>query len=169
MFGEGPAHAALLLVGETPGDQEDRQGRPFVGPAGKLLDRCLEAAGIARDAAYVTNVVKHFKWTPRGKRRLHAKPNATEIRACRPWVEAEIAEVKPKVIVCLGATAAQALLGTDFRVTRQRGELVPSPLAPYVLATVHPSALLRTDPELREAEIARFVADLETAAKALKR
>ncbi|HUJ98097.1 MAG TPA: UdgX family uracil-DNA binding protein [Stellaceae bacterium] len=169
VFGEGPAHAALLLVGETPGDQEDRQGRPFVGPAGKLLDRCLEAAGIARDAAYVTNVVKHFKWTPRGKRRLHAKPNATEIRACRPWVEAEIAEVKPKVIVCLGATAAQALLGTDFRVTRQRGELVPSPLAPYVLATVHPSALLRTDPELREAEIARFVADLETAAKALKR
>jgi uracil-DNA glycosylase len=169
VFGEGPAHATLLLVGETPGDQEDRQGRPFVGPAGKLLDRCLEAAGIARDAAYVTNVVKHFKWTPRGKRRLHAKPNATEIRACRPWVEAEIAEVKPKVIVCLGATAAQALLGTDFRVTRRRGELVPSPLAPYVLATVHPSALLRTDPELRDAEIARFVADLETAAKALKR
>jgi uracil-DNA glycosylase len=169
VFGEGPAHAALLLVGETPGDQEDRQGRPFVGPAGKLLDHCLEAAGIARDAAYITGVVKHFKWTPRGKRRLHSKPNAMEIRACRPWVEAEIAEVKPKVIVCLGATAAQALLGADFRVTRQRGEFVPSPLAPYVLATVHPSALLRTDPELRDAEIARFVADLETAAKALKK
>lgn len=169
VFGEGPAHAALLLVGETPGDQEDRQGRPFVGPAGKLLDRCLEAAGIARDAAYVTGVVKHFKWTPRGKRRLHSKPNAMEIRACRPWVEAEIAEVKPKVIVCLGATAAQALLGADFRVTRRRGELVPSPLAPYVLATVHPSALLRTEPELRDTEIARFIADLETAAKALKK
>jgi uracil-DNA glycosylase len=169
VFGEGPAHAALLLVGETPGDQEDRQGRPFVGPAGKLLDRCLDAAGIARDEAYVTNVVKHFKWTPRGKRRLHAKPNAMEIRACRPWVEAEIAEVKPKVIVCLGATAAQALLGADFRVTRRRGELVPSPLAPHVLATIHPSALLRTDPELRDGEIARFVADLEQAAKALKR
>jgi uracil-DNA glycosylase len=169
VFGEGPAHAALLLVGETPGDQEDRQGRPFVGPAGKLLDRCLEAAGIARDAAYVTGVVKHFKWTPRGKRRLHSKPNAMEIRACRPWVEAEIAEVRPKVIVCLGATAAQALLGADFRVTRRRGELVPSPLAPYVLATVHPSALLRTEPELRDTEIARFIADLETAAKALKK
>lgn len=169
VFGEGPAHAALLLVGETPGDQEDRQGRPFVGPAGKLLDRCLEAAGIARDAAYVTGVVKHFKWTPRGKRRLHSKPNAMEIRACRPWVEAEIAEVKPKVIVCLGATAAQALLGADFRVTRRRGGLVPSPLAPYVLATVHPSALLRTEPELRDTEIARFIADLETAAKALKK
>jgi len=169
VFGEGPAHAALLLVGETPGDQEDRQGRPFVGPAGKLLDHCLEAAGIARDAAYVTGVVKHFKWTPRGKRRLHSKPNAMEIRACRPWVEAEIAEVKPKVIVCLGATAAQTLLGADFRVTRRRGELVPSPLAPYVLATLHPSALLRTDPERRDAEIARFVADLESAAKVLKK
>jgi uracil-DNA glycosylase family protein len=169
VFGEGPAHAALLLVGETPGDQEDRQGRPFVGPAGKLLDHCLAAAGIARDEAYVTNVVKHFKWTPHGKRRLHSKPNAMEIRACRPWVEAEIAEVKPKVIVCLGATAAQALLGADFRVTRRRGELVPSPLAPYVLATVHPSALLRTDPELRDAEIARFIGDLETAAQALKK
>jgi uracil-DNA glycosylase len=169
VFGEGPAHAALMLVGETPGDQEDRQGRPFVGPAGKLLDHCLEAAGIARAATYVTGVVKHFKWTPRGKRRLHSKPNAMEIRACRPWVEAEIAEVKPKVIVCLGATAAQALLGADFRVTRRRGELVPSPLAPYVLATVHPSALLRTAPELRDAEIARFVADLETAAKVLKK
>jgi uracil-DNA glycosylase family protein len=167
VFGEGPAHAALLLVGETPGDQEDRTGRPFVGPAGKLLDRCLEAAGIAREAAYVTNVVKHFKWTARGKRRLHGKPNAMEIRACEPWLEAEIAAVKPKVIVCLGATAAQALLGADFRVTRQRGGFVPSTLAPHVLATVHPSALLRGDPARREAEIERFVADLTVAAKAL--
>jgi uracil-DNA glycosylase family protein len=169
VFGEGPEHAALLIVGETPGDQEDRSGRPFVGPAGKLLDRCLEAAGILRDEAYVTNVVKHFKWTPRGKRRLHGKPNAMEIRACRPWVDAEIALVKPKVIVCLGATAAQALIGAAFRVTRQRGQLVPSPLAPFVLATVHPSALLRAEPETREAEITRFVEDLEVVAAALKK
>lgn len=167
VFGEGPTRAAVMLVGETPGDQEDRAGRPFVGPAGRLLDRCLAAAGVPRDEAYVTNVVKHFKWTPRGKRRLHAKPNAMEIRACRPWLDAEIALVKPKVIVCLGATAAQALLGPAFRVTRQRGAFVPSPLAPYVLATVHPSALLRADPEMREAEIARFIDDLKTAAKAL--
>ena len=169
VFGEGPAHARLLLVGETPGDQEDRQGRPFVGPAGKLLDRCLAAAGIARDEAYVTNVVKHFKWTPRGKRRLHAKPNAVEIRACRPWLEAEIALVKPTLIICLGATAAQALLGASFRVTRQRGAFVPSPLALRVMATIHPSALLRAEPEQREAEIERFVADLKVAAKALRK
>jgi uracil-DNA glycosylase family protein len=167
VFGEGPEHARMLLVGETPGDQEDLKGRPFVGPAGKLLDRCLAAAGIERERAYVTNVVKHFKWTPRGKRRLHGKPNGMEIRACRPWVDAEIALVKPKVIVCLGATAAQALLGADFRVTRQRGSFVQSPLAPYVLATVHPSALLRGDPDEREAEIARFIADLKKAASAL--
>jgi uracil-DNA glycosylase len=167
VFGEGPEHAPMLLVGETPGDQEDLRGRPFVGPAGKLLDRCLEAAGIERDRTYVTNVVKHFKWTLRGKRRLHGKPNAMEIRACRPWVEAEIALVKPKVIVCLGATAAQALLGPGFRVTRQRGAFVQSPLAAYVLATVHPSALLRGDPETRDAEIARFIADLKKAASAL--
>jgi uracil-DNA glycosylase len=167
VFGEGPAHARLLLVGETPGDQEDRAGRPFVGPAGKLLDRCLAEAGIERDEAYVTNVVKHFKWRPRGKRRLHARPNAMEIRACKPWVDAEIGLVKPKVIVCLGATAAQALLGAGFRVTRQRGAFVPSALAPHVLATVHPSALLRAEPETREAEIARFVADLKVAATAL--
>ncbi len=169
VFGEGPAHARLLLVGETPGDQEDRIGRPFVGPAGKLLDRCLAAAGIARDQAYVTNVVKHFKWTPRGKRRLHAKPNAMEIRACRPWLEAEIALVKPAMIVCLGATAAQALLGAQFRVTRRRGEFVPSPLARLVMATIHPSALLRAEPEQREAEIERFVADLKVAAAALEK
>jgi uracil-DNA glycosylase len=169
VFGEGPEHAPLLLVGETPGDQEDRSGRPFVGPAGKLLDRCLDAAGILRDAAYVTNVVKHFKWTPRGKRRLHGKPNAMEIRACRPWVDAEIALVKPKVIVCLGATAAQALLGAAFRVTRQRGKPVASALAPFVLATVHPSALLRADPAAREEEIQRFIEDLKVAAEALKK
>ena len=167
VFGEGPAQAALLLVGETPGDQEDLKGRPFVGPAGKLLDRCLEAAGIAREAAYVTNVVKHFKWTPRGKRRLHAKPNAMEIRACRPWVEAEIALVEPKVIVCLGATAAQALIGSAFRVTRERGKLVPSALAPAVLATIHPSALLRADPADREREIQRFIEDLKKVAAVL--
>ena len=155
VFGEGPADAKLMLVGETPGDQEDRQGHPFVGPAGKLLDRCLETAGIERDKAYVTNVVKHFKWTRRGKRRIHSKPNAKEIRACEPWLLAEIAAVQPQVLVCLGATAAQALLGADFRVTRRRGELVPSNLAPRVLATVHPSALLRAEPEARETEVAR--------------
>jgi uracil-DNA glycosylase len=161
IFGEGPEHAPLMLVGEQPGDQEDRAGRPFIGPAGQLLDRCLAAAGIDRGKAYVTNVVKHFKWTPRGKRRIHGKPNAREIHACKPWVEAEIAVVQPRVLVCLGATAAQALLGPAFRVSRDRGRLVPSALAPHVLATVHPSALLRTsDEEEREAAIARFVADL---------
>jgi uracil-DNA glycosylase len=168
VFGEGPSDAKLMLVGETPGDQEDRQGHPFVGPAGKLLDRCLETAGIERDKAYVSNVVKHFKWTPRGKRRIHSKPNAKEIRACEPWLLAEITAVKPHVLVCLGATAAQALLGADFRVTQRRGELVPSNLAPRVLATVHPSALLRTEPEARETEIALFVADLRKAAQVLQ-
>jgi DNA polymerase len=162
VFGEGPAHAPLMLVGEQPGDQEDRAGRPFVGPAGQLLGRCLTAAGINRDATYVTNVVKHFKWIPRGKRRLHGKPNAREIQACKPWLEAEIAVIKPKVLVCLGATAAQALLGPGFRVSRERGHLVTSTLAPYVMATVHPSALLRARDAEREAEIARFTADLAT-------
>jgi uracil-DNA glycosylase len=160
VFGEGPEGAPLMLVGETPGDQEDQQGRPFVGPAGRLLDRCLADLGIAREQAYVTNVVKHFKWTPRGKRRIHSKPSALEIRACKPWVEAEIALVQPKVLVCLGATAAQALIGPEFRVTRERGAFVQSPLAPYVMATVHPSALLRALPEARDAEINLFVADL---------
>jgi len=168
VFGEGPADAKLMLVGETPGDQEDRQGRPFVGPAGKLLDRCLETVGIERDKAYVSGVVKHFKWTPRGKRRIHSKPNAKEIRACEPWLMAEIAVVRPHVLVCLGATAAQTLLGADFRVTKRRGAFVPSNLAPRVLATVHPSALLRADPEARDAEIALFVADLRKAAEALQ-
>jgi DNA polymerase len=169
VFGEGPVPAPLMLVGETPGDQEDRQGRPFVGPAGKLLDRCLEAASIDRNEAYVTNVVKHFKWTERGKRRLHGKPSTGEIRACKPWYEAETALVKPHVLVLLGATAAQAALGPQFRVSRERGEFVPSNLAPYVLATVHPSSLLRGEPETREEEIARFTEDLRKAAAALKR
>jgi DNA polymerase len=167
VFGEGPENAALMLVGETAGDREDLEGRPFVGPAGKLLDHCLEEAGIARSEAYVTNVVKHFKWTPRGKRRIHGKPNAMEIRACRPWLDAEIALVKPKVLVCLGTTAAQALLGNDFRVTELRGRFVHSALAAYVTATVHPSSLLRAEDTERKADILRFIADLRLAAKAL--
>ena len=168
VFGEGPVPARLMLVGETPGDQEDRQGRPFVGPAGKLLDRCLKDAGIDRGEAYVTNVVKHFKWTERGKRRLHGKPSAGEIRACTPWYEAETTLVNPHVLVLLGATAAQATLGAQFRVSRQRGEFVPSNLAPFVLATVHPSSLLRGEPATRDEEIARFTDDLRKAATALR-
>jgi uracil-DNA glycosylase len=167
VFGEGSPHAPLMLVGEAPGDREDVTGRPFVGPSGALLDRCLGAAGIDRAAAYVTGVVKHFKWTARGKRRLHGKPNAMEIRACKPWLEAEIALVKPTVLVCLGATAAQALLGPGFRVSRQRGVFQPSSGAVRLLATVHPSSLLRGDPDRREAEIAHFIADLRIAADAL--
>ncbi len=168
VFGEGPPGAAVMFVGEQPGDYEDVAGRPFVGPAGKLLDQVLEEVGIDRSQVYVTNVVKHFKWTPAGKRRLHAKPNAREIGACRPWLEAEIASVKPKVLVCLGATAAQALLGRNFRVSRQRGELISSPLAPYAIATVHPSSLLRApDEETRRQEKERFVEDLRKVAKLL--
>jgi DNA polymerase len=136
-----------MLVGECPGDQEDLQGRPFVGPAGRLLDEALVAAGIPRDEVYVTNAVKHFKWEPRGKRRLHAKPSAREMTACRPWLEAEVDVIKPRAIVCLGATAAQALLGRAFRVTRQRGQLLPSDWGPKVLATYHPSAVLRSPHE----------------------
>jgi uracil-DNA glycosylase len=170
VFGEGPVPAKLMLVGETPGDQEDKQGRPFVGPAGKLLDRCLAEVGIARDEAYVTNAVKHFKWEPRGKRRLHKKPNALEIAACRPWLEAEIALVKPEVLVLLGATAAQTLLGSTFRVSRERGKPIRSDLAPCVIATVHPSALLRApDDETRHREIARFVVELRRIAAILKK
>ncbi|HEY1504433.1 MAG TPA: UdgX family uracil-DNA binding protein [Stellaceae bacterium] len=169
VFGEGPAPAALMLVGETAGDQEDRQGRPFVGPAGQLLDRCLAEAGLDRKASYVSNVVKHFKFTPRGKRRIHGKPNAAEIRACIPWLKAEIDRVKPEMILCLGATAAKALLGAGFRVSRQRGIAVPSPLAPIVVATVHPSSLLRADDADREHEIEHFITDLKAAAKLLKR
>ncbi|MGE5689092.1 MAG: UdgX family uracil-DNA binding protein, partial [Pseudomonadota bacterium] len=159
VFGEGDATARAMLVGEQPGDREDREGRPFVGPAGRLLDEALEEAGIDRSLAYVTNVVKHFKWTPRGKRRIHQKPNRGEIAACRPWLEAELAVVRPDVLVCLGATAAQALLGRDFRVTRRRGEPVETELAPVALATVHPSTILRADGADRDAEYAAFVGD----------
>jgi uracil-DNA glycosylase len=170
VFGEGPKRASLMLVGEQPGDAEDLAGRPFVGPAGKLLDRALEQAGIDRGAVYVTNVVKHFKWEPRGKRRIHAKPNAAEIGACRPWLETEIALVRPQALVCLGATAAQALLGKRFKVSQQRGELVASSLAPLVMATVHPSSILRApDDESRHVEMDRFVADLKKLAKELSR
>src|SRR5215467_4605356 len=162
VFGEGRVNARVLLVGEQPGDKEDLQGRPFVGPAGAVLDKALVAAGIDREDVYVTNIVKHFKWEPRGKRRIHKKPNAVEINACRPWLEAEIALVKPKVIVALGATAAQALLGPQFRVTKQRGEFLESTLAPYIMATVHPSSILRApDDETRRLEYRRFVDDLK--------
>lgn len=168
VFGEGDAGARVMLVGEQPGHEEDLSGRPFVGPAGRLLDTALAEAGIDRRRVYVTNAVKHFKWEPRGTRRIHAKPAAGEIAACRPWLEAEIALVRPEVIVCLGATAAQALLGRGFRVTQDRGRFVPSPLAPHVLATVHPSALLRApDEATRRAETGRFVQDLRTVAAAL--
>jgi uracil-DNA glycosylase len=162
VFGEGPRRAEVMMVGEQPGDAEDLAGHPFVGPAGKLLDRALVEAGIDRGVVYVTNVVKHFKWEPRGKRRIHAKPNGAEIAACRPWLETEIALVKPRVLVLLGATAAQALLGRSFRVSQQRGTFVPSPLAPRVTATVHPSSILRApDDDSRRAEMERFVADLK--------
>jgi DNA polymerase len=159
-----------MLVGEQPGNDEDLSGRPFVGPAGKLLDDALERAGIDRVAAYVTNVVKHFKWEPRGKRRIHSKPNAAEIKACYPWLLAEIAAVKPKVLVCLGATAAQALLGKTFRVSVERGKWIPSSLAPNVLATVHPSSILRaSDDDTRHREMDSFVRDLANVAKLLAR
>ena len=154
-----------MMVGEQPGDAEDIAGHPFVGPAGQLLDRALEAAGIDRTLVYVTNVVKHFKWEPRGKRRIHAKPNSAEITACRPWLETEIALVKPRILVCLGATAAQALLGRNFKVSQQRGRFVPSDLAPLVTATVHPSSILRArDDDTRRMEMKRFVADLARVA-----
>jgi DNA polymerase len=161
VFGEGRANAKVMLVGEEPGNQEDLEGHPFVGPAGKLLDTALAEAGIDRKQVYVTNVVKHFKWEQRGKRRIHKKPNAAEIAACRPWLDAEIAAVRPKVLVCLGATAAQALLGRDFRVTQHRGEFIESTIAPRVMATVHPSSILRApDDETRHQEMKRFVQDL---------
>ena len=168
VFGEGPARAEIMMVGEQPGDAEDIAGHPFVGPAGRLLDKALTEAGIDRSRVYVTNVVKHFKWEPRGKRRIHAKPNAAEIGACRPWLETEIALVKPRVLVCLGATAAQALLGRAFKVTKQRGEFVASTLAPLATATVHPSSILRApDDESRREEMRAFVEDLKTIAKRL--
>ena len=168
VFGEGPPRADVMMVGEQPGDAEDIAGHPFVGPAGRLLDRALDEAGIERSHVYVTNVVKHFKWEARGKRRIHSKPNAAEIGACRPWLETEIALVKPRILVCLGATAAQALLGRGFKVTRQRGEFVASPLAPLATATVHPSSILRApDDEARRQEMREFVADLKKVARKL--
>jgi uracil-DNA glycosylase len=172
VFGEGPRGAALMLVGEQPGDREDIAGQPFVGPAGQLLDRALAEAGIDRSTVYVTNIVKHFKWKhpasgerPPGKRRLHDKPNAYEVTACKPWLEAEIARVKPRIVVCLGSTAAQGLLGDAFRVTRQRGEIFPSANGPLITATIHPSAVLRSD--AREQEFAGLVRDLRLVADRL--
>ena len=168
VFGEGEPDSTVMFVGEVPGDQEDLAGKPFVGPAGNLLNKALAEAGIDRSKAYVTNAVKHFNWEPRGKRRIHKKPSAAEIAACHPWLDAEISRLKPRVIVCLGATAAQALLGRDFRVTQHRGEFIDSPLAPYVAATVHPSSILRApDDETRREEMKRFVADLQKIAKVI--
>jgi len=168
VFGEGPASARLLLVGEQPGDKEDEIGRPFVGPAGQLLEDALAEAGIDRAETFLTNAVKHFKWTPRGKRRIHQKPNASEVAACRPWVVAELEVVQPRVLVCLGATAAQSLLGRGVRVTRDRGRPLESSLAPVAFATVHPSSILRApDAEARRRERALFVDDLRVAAAAL--
>lgn len=165
VFGEGNRRAAALFVGEQPGDQEDRVGKPFVGPAGQLFDRALRAAEIERTQLYVTNVVKHFKWIAKGGRRLHQSPNKGEVTACRPWLEAEIAVIQPQGIVCLGAVAARALLGETFRVTHQRGEFLSSPLALWVLATLHPSAILRMpDEKAREAAFHHFTADLKKVA-----
>jgi DNA polymerase len=168
VFGEGTAQARVVFVGEVPGDEEDLLGRPFVGPAGKLLDRVLVEAGIDRSEIYLTNAVKHFKWEPQGKRRLHKKPNAREIAACRPWLMSELQVTRPKVIVCLGATAAQTLLGKDFRVSRQRGALVPSALAPFVMATVHPSSILRApDDESRRIAREQFLDDMRKVAQVI--
>src|SRR5438105_3232118 len=171
VFGEGTTRAEVMLVGEQPGDREDLEGRPFVGPAGKLLDGALEDAGIDRAKVYVTNAVKHFKWTPapRGKRRIHKKPGAEEIRACRPWLDGEIGMVKPRVIVALGATAAQALMGRDFRLTQHRGELLESDVGPLVAATVHPSSILRApDDRARREAMDAFVRDLAAVATAIR-
>jgi uracil-DNA glycosylase family protein len=169
VFGEGTNAADVMFLGEQPGDQEDLQGRPFVGPAGKLLDQALEEVGIGRDNVFITNVVKHFNFEPRGKRRIHKKPNAEHIAACRPWLEAELEQVKPEVLVCLGATAAQAILGRQFRLTQHRGEFVESPLAPNVTATVHPSSILRApDEEARHQAMREFVADLAVVAKVIQ-
>jgi uracil-DNA glycosylase len=167
VFGEGAVGAEAMFVGEQPGDQEDRAGKPFVGPAGRVFDDALEEAGIDRTSVYVTNAVKHFKWQARGKRRIHQKPNWTEMTACRPWLEAELEVVKPRVLVLLGATAAQTLLGREFRVTQHRGELLPSELAEAVTATVHPSSILRGRPEERDANFAAFVADLRAVGELL--
>jgi uracil-DNA glycosylase family protein len=170
VFGEGARRAEVFLVGEQPGNEEDLTGHPFVGPAGRLLNDALAEAGIDRARTYVTNVVKHFKWEPRGKRRIHKKPNAGEIAACRPWLEAELGLVKPKVIVCLGATAAQTLLGPKFRVSKQRGQFIESTLAPYIMATVHPSSILRApDDATRHAEKRRFIDDLKKVARVISK
>lgn len=169
VFGEGDPHARVMLIGEQPGDVEDKQGHVFVGPAGKLLDKAMESAGLERDHCYLTNAVKHFKFEWRGKRRLHGKPRRIEVLACMPWLEAEISQVKPDVIVCLGATAAQALLGTQFRLTQHRGEFVESHFAQFVIATVHPSAILRApDDETRHEEMERFIDDLKLVAKIIR-
>jgi uracil-DNA glycosylase len=167
VFGEGPRSARVVMVGEQPGDREDVEGRPFVGPAGRVLDRALEEAGIDRGAVFVTNAVKHFKFTPRGKRRIHKRPAAEEITACRPWLDAELEAVKPKALVALGATAAQALLGRQFRVSKQRGTPVDSPLAPFVMATVHPSSILRADEADRDQAMEALVKDLRVLAREL--
>jgi DNA polymerase len=167
VFGAGPARAPLMLVGEQPGDREDREGHPFVGPAGHLLDRALSEAGIDPRSTYRTNVVKHFKWKPRGKRRIHQTPSKLEVEACKPWLEAELARVRPEVVGILGATAAKALLGSSFRVTQQHGELLHPEFAPVAVATFHPSAILRADSDSRDEAFAELVADLETIAGAL--
>src|SRR6266545_2951264 len=170
VFGEGRLKARVMFVGEQPGDSEDRQGRPFVGPAGRLLDRALDEAGIDRSLVYVTNAVKHFKWEPRGKRRIHKNPAAEEIRACRPWLDAEIAVVRPRVVVALGATAAKAIIGPKFRVSQQRGEVVETPLPALVTATVHPSSILRAeDDEARDIAYAAFVRDLGVVSRLLRK
>ncbi|HJT71959.1 MAG TPA: UdgX family uracil-DNA binding protein [Terriglobales bacterium] len=172
VFGEGSQHPTVMLIGEQPGDKEDIAGRPFVGPAGRILDEALVAAGIERSQVYVTNIVKHFNWVPaeRGKRRIHKKPRYSEIKACRPWLDAEIAVTRPQVIVCLGATAAQGLLGRDFSVLKRRGEFVDSQLAPFVMATVHPSSILRApDEAARHAQKQAFIADLKVAAAQIRK
>lgn len=168
VFGEGTEQAEIMLVGEQPGDKEDLAGRPFVGPAGRILDQALDDAGIDRSKVYVTNAVKHFKWEARGKRRLHKRPDVAEVTACRPWLDKEIELVRPRVVVCLGATAAQSLLGRTFKVTKQRGEFFPQPEGHIITATVHPSSILRApDPATREAEMAAFTDDLRQVAKKL--
>ena len=170
VFGEGPVHAKVIFIGEQPGDQEDLTGKPFVGPAGKLLDEVLEEVGIDRSEVYVTNAVKHFKWEPRGTRRIHSKPNSREMAACKPWLSAEFQAIKPQMVICLGATAAQDLFGSKFKITKERGKIMEDTgIAPMVMATVHPSSILRApDHDAREQARKDFTADLETAAKALK-
>ena len=169
VFGAGPKRARVMFVGEQPGDQEDRQGEPFVGPAGALLEKALADAGIPRDQVFLTNAVKHFKWEPRGKRRIHKKPRMSELKACRPWLEAELRAVRPALVVCLGATAAQSILGGSFKLMKERGRVVSSPIAPAVVATIHPSAVLRApDSEGRRAAYDMLVADLKFVAKTIR-